>query len=228
MCKRADAVVGVADAVGEELDKYWGIKGVKTIHNGIDTRIFNKKKETIFDNKEKFHILYVGSIIPRKGLEYLFEAIDSLENTIVHIIGNPSGPSKKYLDIILSKVKNKDRIIVEGKIPNKELPKYYSDADCFVLPTISEGLPKVVLEAMACECPVITTNVSGNPEVVNNKTGYLIEAKNANQLKETIKEIQDNKSEARKRAKNAKKIVENNFTWKEAAKKYALLYKSLI
>jgi len=117
--------------------------------------------------------------------------------------------------------------VVLGKVPNKDLPKYYSSADCFALPTISEGLPKALLEAMACGCPVIATNVSGNPEVVNSRTGYLVPAKDSGALRDAIIEIMEDSAAAKKRARAGAELIRGEFTWKKAAKNYAVLYKKL-
>jgi glycosyltransferase involved in cell wall biosynthesis len=125
-------------------------------------------------------------------------------------------------------MKNKERIVIFGKVKHSELPKYYSSADCMVFPTLSEGFPKVLIEAMACECPVIATNIPGNNEILNNTTGYPVEPNNSEQIRDAILRVMQNPGEAKQKAKKAAGIVKTKFTWEEAAKKYAQLYKKLL
>jgi glycosyltransferase involved in cell wall biosynthesis len=229
MCRRATRIVGVAEAVTNEIRENFGVKNAETIYNGIDSKIFFRRKENPFaKNSKTFNILFVGRITPLKGLEYLFDAIDGLENAKLFVACDMNKAEEKYLKILLRKVKHPQKIIFLGKVPNKELPKYYSGADCTVLPSLAEGFPKVIIEAMACGCPVITTNVSGNPEIVTEKTGFLVEPKNSAKLKEAIVEIMQNPVEAKKRARNAAEIAAEKFTWRNSAEKYASLYKKIL
>ena len=227
MCHNATHIVGVAKAVSDELVENFGVKNISFIHNGIDSNYFKKIKSDKFSEFSDFKILYVGSIIPRKGLEFLFQAIKDLDVKLF-LVGNCNNLSRIYLNDLMQQYGVKDKIVVLGKVLNQDLPSYYSAADCFVLPTLSEGLPKVVLEAAACKCPVITTNVSGNPELINKKTGLLVESKNAFELKKAIEFVMQNSAKSKKLALNARYLVENEFTWKKAASKYALLYKTLV
>ncbi|MCX6800754.1 MAG: glycosyltransferase family 4 protein [Candidatus Diapherotrites archaeon] len=229
MCGNATRVVGVAKAVTKEVKEDFGVENAITIYNGIDSKIFFKRKENPFEkNSETFNILFVGRITPLKGIEYLFEAVDGIKNAKLFMIGDMNKTEETYMKIILSKIKNKENIIFLGKVPNMELPKYYSGADCMILPSLAEGFPKVVIEAMACGCPVIATNVSGNPEVVNEKTGYLVEPKNSAQLRAKILHVMQNREEAKKMAQTACKMILEKFTWENSAKDYAKLYKKMM
>jgi len=111
------------------------------------------------------------------------------------------------------------------KVPNQELPKYYSMADVFVLPTLYDPCPKVILEAMACETPIIASKVSGIPELIKNgREGILIPSKNSNLLADKIIDLLSNQDDATLMGKNARSRVENDFTWNLCAKKILQLY----
>ncbi|MFA6269318.1 MAG: glycosyltransferase family 4 protein [archaeon] len=229
MCRNADMVVGVANAVSDEVKQNFGVNKVKTIYNGIDLDIFKKTKAGVFENyPDTFNLLFVGRVVPLKGLEYLFEALNGIDNVKLFIAGEVTGVSKRYFDIILKKINNKNKVVLLGIISNNDLPKYYSSADCFILPTLAEGLPKVVLEAMACGCPVITTDVSGNSEIVTEKTGYLVKPFSSIELRDAIIYLMNNTKDAHKRVLCAKEMVNSKFSWKNAAKGYADLYKDLL
>ncbi len=184
-------------------------KKLKLIYNGIDAlKIeFLPKDEArlkLFKNLSKkygeifqidFIIGTIANLYPTKGLEYLIEAARILKSIIhdskfiILIIGD--GQERSNLE---SRIKNyglEDRIILLGQIP--EAFKYSKAFDIFVLPSIKEGFPWVILEAMAAKLPVIATRVGGIPEIIEGgKNGILVESKNPQQLAETIKYLIEN------------------------------------
>ncbi len=230
MSKNADLVVGVSKGVSNEIKEYWKVNPKKTIsiYNGINYNSFKRKKSDVMTKySDTFNILYVGRITPLKGINYLFDAINNIKNVCLFVIG-ASTVHEEYFQQILQKVKDKKKIILIGKIPHNELAKYYSAADCMVLPSLGEGFPKVILEAMAAECPVISSNIPGSNEIVNEKTGWLFKRENPKDLESKIRFVIDNYGEAKKRARNARELVKTYFTWEIAAKKYAKAYKKLV
>ncbi len=175
-------------------------KELKLIHNGIDAlKIEFLPKDEAKSKLKVFQAdLTIGTIAnfyPTKGLEYLIEAAKILKSLI---------PDSKFLILIIgdgqersnleSRIKNYglgENIILLGQIP--EAYKYTKAFDIFVLPSVKEGFPWAVLEAMAAKVPVISTSVGAVPEIIENgKNGILVEPKKPEQLAEAIKYLMEN------------------------------------
>ena len=115
--------------------------------------------------KEKGRICFVGRLASQKNLFALLEAVKDLANIRLVLIG--SGSQEKEL----KEKAETENINVEflGNIPNYQLPAELNRAELFILPSLYEGHPKTILEAMACQLPVIGTNVEGTREVIAHK-----------------------------------------------------------
>jgi len=200
---------------------------------GIDINLFKPRdKEKIreeFKIKEKKIILFVGQLIERKGIEYFLIAISKLDK--IHkkdckfvIIGD--GPEKINLLKLTHELNIYDDILFTGKVSINKLLKWYSLADIFVLPSLSEGRPTVINEAMASECAILATNVSGNPEqVIEGFNGYLFEPKDINTLASKLIYLLDNdKLTENMGKKSRKRVINEGWSWKSYAKKILRIY----
>lgn len=167
-------------------------------------------------------VLTVCRFSPQKGLEYLVEAslavVKKIPNVKFIIRSYSSEPEykKKILTLISANHLDDHYKIIEEFSSYEEIPRYMVASDVFVLPSISEGLAMVVLEAMTCGLPVISTRVGGAPDVIiNNYNGLLIESKNADSLAKAMLSVLLDDA-ARKRLSNgalvtARRINENEF-----------------
>lgn len=133
---------------------------VKIMGHGINTDIFKpleSRKENDF-----FKILTVGRISPIKDIKTLVRAISELKNKNceLEIVGGANGQEKYFQEVkdLIKELKIEDKVNFIGPIPNREVMKYYQTADLFVNMAPTGGLDKAILEAMACEVPVIVCN----------------------------------------------------------------------
>jgi glycosyltransferase involved in cell wall biosynthesis len=184
---------------------------IKTIPNGIDQDNYTKqKKENI--------IVSSGRLLPRKGFQYLINAIkDEKLNYELHILGD--GPFRNELQK-LSK-NSKTKIVFHGWISNKsdEYKKILGKAKIYVLASLKENASIALLEAMSASCAIITTNISGCPETVG-KSGILVDPKNTNQIKENILNlIKDEKLMKSYQNKSRRRLLDK-FTWDKISKEY--------
>ncbi|MCH7744719.1 MAG: glycosyltransferase [Chloroflexi bacterium] len=157
---------------------------VRIIPAGVDLGLFqpldknHARKE--LGLREKKVILYVGRIEPLKGLDILLNAVAMLEDTSdtrLLIVGGKPGLDKELdrLKLLANQLGIADFVTFTGALGQTELPKYYSAADVFVLPSYSESFGLVALEAMACGTPVVVSRVGGLKTFVKDgETGYLI------------------------------------------------------
>jgi len=140
---------------------------------GVDIDKFKpRNKEKIreeFEIKERIIALFVGQLIKRKDVGTLLKAVSKLDDVCrkeikVVIIG--SGPDANNLFYLINELDIADIVTLIGQVPEEELLKWYSIADIFVLPSLSEGRPTVINEAMASECAIVAADVSGIPEQI--------------------------------------------------------------
>ena len=161
----------------------------------------------------------------RKGVEYLIRAVKIVlkkdKNVLCCIIGG--GYLEEYLKKLTSDSELNDYIRFLGVKRNKEVIPYTNASDILVLPSLNEGLPVVLCEALACGKPVVATNVAGTPELVSKDIGYLVKPKDANDLAEKILLALNKKWKKEKLLKRAKE-----FSVTRAVKKLMGVYKSLL
>jgi glycosyltransferase involved in cell wall biosynthesis len=153
-------------------------------------------------------ILYVGRLHPVKNVALLlksFSRLDKRDRCLLVIVGD--GPEKQRLNELASKLNIHDRVHFEGFMPKKNVLEYMKAADVFVLPSIVEGQPRVILEAWACGLPVVASKVSGIENLVTDGSdGLLFSLASEEQLAKTISIALEDDTANKIRA-NAKKHV---------------------
>ncbi|UWG52011.1 Glycosyltransferase [Halalkaliarchaeum sp. AArc-CO] len=195
-------------------------------HKGIDVSKFDPSRLSDPTNTDEFRIGTAVSLTPRKGIEYLIDAVPDLveenENVKVLIAGQTPKEDETYADKLRNQVKEtgiEEYVEFLGWVD--EMPEYLNTLDVFVLPSLNEGIPGAVREALAMEVPVIATNVGGTPEVVIHKsTGLLIEPKDSEQIVESVIFFMRNPSEADRMAREGRKHVVDSFSMENYVQKY--------
>jgi glycosyltransferase involved in cell wall biosynthesis len=226
--KDSDSIIAVSNAGANSIRKYFPDKNIKVIYNGIDLNVFHRVDSDVKDKLGAEHLLlFVGRPMPLKGIQYLLEATKILSRKFkglkVLLLGVDRPDSQIYLRWLreIAKKSGLDNVIFSKGVPYTEMPKYYSAADCFVLPTLSEGLSKVLLEAQACSCPVVATNMGSNPEIVIEKGGLLCEPRSSSNLAEKITEVFENKERY-----DGSEFVKA-FTWERNVEEMIKLYEQI-
>ncbi|HQV00312.1 MAG: glycosyltransferase family 4 protein [Bacteroidia bacterium] len=204
-------------------------------HAGVKSdKIIELPNATIVPNeiplKQKgspFTFLFVGRFAYNKGIDVLLQAISLLDKTQAaqtNFILVGTGPLYQQLKskYALSNVQ------YVGFADDNALASYYKQSQAFVLPTLFEGMPTVVLEAMARALPVIVTDVGATAMLVDESNGYLIEKNNLNQLKEALIKMTSLSDEAYdKLSKQSFEKVKTNFSWQAVAQQHYSLFTSL-
>jgi glycosyltransferase involved in cell wall biosynthesis len=176
---------------------------------------------------EKF-LLFVGRIDWNKGLEYAVEAVPLLQDMGLSlvIIGEDVG-YKKLLDERIRKLGIEDHVIFTGKVSDEVLLSAYAACTLFVLPAFYEGLPTVVLEAMAYKKPVIATKTGGTKYVITHGyNGFLIEYGDPQDIYEKVKEALA--SDVKKIGEHAREEVKAKYTWEVSAAQVEKVYEDLL
>ncbi|AIL13533.1 hypothetical protein IM40_08635 [Candidatus Paracaedimonas acanthamoebae] len=199
------------------------IKGV-----GVNTDIFSYQEEPQIDDKKGPLVSFVSRMLKDKGILELIDAIKILRFQHIkaqfHFWGDldPLNPSSITIQE-LNDWQQDGLIIWHG--PTKEVVSVYHKSHLVVLPSYREGLPKTLLEAASCGRALVTTDVPGCREVVQNeKNGLLVPSKNALALAEAIQKLIINSPLRKKMGKQGREIIERNFSEKKLIQQTLQLY----
>lgn len=176
---------------------------VKVVHCGVDTKVFRARShETPYEKGENpFMILCVGTLHEVKGQPYLIEACRLLQerghNFECHFVGD--GPDRKALNELVEHAGLSGKVHFHGRRTREQIARLLMDADVLTTPSVPtrdgrrEGIPVVLMEAMGSGVPVIASNLSGIPELVNDqRTGLLVPPRDAKSLADALEHyIQD-------------------------------------
>ena len=223
----ADAITTVSKTFADEISNKFGASDkIYFIPNGVDIPESVQKVD-----RNILKLLFVGSLIPRKGVHILIDAMARLKtkrNILLNIIGE--GPEKENLTRQVNENEQNGKIHFLGNLAPEDVQKYMLERDCLILPSYMEGTPNVVKEAMACGLPVIATNVGGIPELVTHgEQGLLFEPGDVETLVKHINYILENPEKASEMGRKGRQfIIEKGFTWKNTAKQYTEIYKDNI
>lgn len=225
--KRASHLIAVSQNTKQDLTEYLKIpeNRISVIYIGVDRNIFKPYDVKLLD---KPYIMYVGSERPRKNLNRLFEAFAKLKGEFpelklvkVGAAGRTEEFRRDTMRILASLGITRDVIFVDPA-PELDLAHYYSSASLLAYPSLYEGFGLPPLEAMACGCPVITSNTSSLPEVVG-KAGIMVDPYDTDALAQAMRRVlTDDKLRdemVRKGLEQAKK-----FSWQKTAKQTLEVY----
>lgn len=188
-----------------------GFKNVKYLPNPLSNSLvdqINELKETI--NRCPKQLLYVGHVYETKGVFELVEGCKNIDGIKLRIVGKYSQEIYNKLNSIANKTVKNTWIDFVGEIDHKEVLKEFMKADIFVLPSYTEGFPNVILEAMACECPIIASNVGAMPEMLdiyNNPCGICINPHSSKDVHDAVLLLLDDSRRKEEYAKRAKERV---------------------
>ena len=204
---------------------------IHLFYNAIDTSLIEKHAEISAGSKivfedGKFSIVSVGRLAEQKGYRYLIEAIalvkDQIRNIKLYILGE--GEDKTELLAQRDRLGLLNQIEFLGLVPQDQVPAILTRCDLFVLASLWEGLPTVVLEAMAVKVPVIATEIPGTNELVQDGiTGWLVPPKDAKSLAQAIVHAYRNPLESETMTKNAFSIL-TKYRIDQVARQYYELY----
>lgn len=229
-----DAAVGVSDEIIKELQKYMPAQKVHKIENGIDTAKFSGNVDR---HQAKTHlglprgklVGFVGRLSADKGISYLLRAIHELNlrgNDICAVIVG-DGDYKESLIADVQALGMTDSVILLGN--RNDTPLLYPAFDVFVLPSLKEAFPMVILEAMACKTPIVATQVGDIYRIIeNDRSGLLVQPGDAHSLSIAINELLHDQDKVEQLTMTARERVETLFSSSIMAAKYELLYKKTL
>lgn len=219
--KFADIIIITSPLLKGKINKY-SPKRIELIPNSVDTELFtpvNKKRKNIRK------ILFVGRLEKQKNLFSLIEAVSTLDHKLKLIfIGDGSLKSKLLKFAYRKKV---DLEIIKPMSHNK-LPSFLKSADIFVLPSLIEGHPKILLEAMSVGLPCVGSNVEGIREIIIHNENGIITQTDSKSIRSGLFKLLGNKSLQKRLGQNARNFIVSNFNSTHLLKKETNLLLKLI
>lgn len=199
----------------------FGVNANGVINNSIDApeyrdccsaRDFRAELEL---NEENFIVAFVGRFIPEKGIETIIEASRRPEIRVRHVVFALAGDGPMS-DIVRAAEGVSLRCL--GRLGKEDVSALLQQSDALCLPTRSEGFSTTLLEASACGCPSIVTDVGGAKELIpNEEYGTIISSASVNDLSSAIVKLADNPVWRGIQAKNCRKLVEERYSWPSTA-----------
>ena len=167
-------------------------------------------------SKDKFNILFIGSVTDRKKPHMIIDAIQGINDKSYHLSIVGPAPNEKYfkeLKDLIDKSDLQNQVSLIGPVDRESVKDYYSTSNLMILPSISEGLARVIFESQVAMCPVLVTDAPGMSDIViDGQTGYVFESNNLDSLSLKIEYIKNNYEEASLVAKNAKGFILSNYS----------------
>lgn len=207
---------------------------IEIIPNGVDVDKFKPEKMQTDDFSYIFFLSVLDEFHQYKGLDYLLKALKIVKDKIPNvklIVGGKGVLLHHYQEMAVS-LGLMDNVEFAGFIPDEQIVDYYNQANVFVLPSISslqEGFGIVALEALACQTPVVTTNIVGVAEDLKQiEGGLVIPPKDTKKLADAIIQILEDEQLQNEMGERGRKLVEKKYTWKGVASSMEKLYKNIL
>jgi glycosyltransferase involved in cell wall biosynthesis len=231
--RRINRRIAVSKAIARSVDQgglsFTAQKVDRVIYCGVDLKRFvpvdmvNAKR--FLGLQGNVVVGAVGRLIPRKGYDYLLRAMPDIKEVFsnVKIVLAGDGEEEENLRLLANELDVQENVVFLGN--RKDIPDVLSSFDVFVLPSLSEGLGVVILEAFAAGKPVIASNVEGIPEmVIDEENGFLVPIKDSDALAERIITLLKDPLLASRMGKKGRRLVEENFDINNKIREYESLY----
>ncbi|MCK4782636.1 MAG: glycosyltransferase family 4 protein [Desulfobacteraceae bacterium] len=237
ICRKSDHLVLVTRFFADQLRKYYKISPAKmtTVYNGSP---FYPTEKDFADNPHGSHggnetrtILFVGRFDWHKRIELLIDAMPVVmrSHPYVRLVLIGDGMMKGCMTERLCSLDYSDKILFAGWVDSKRVLSYYTEADCVCLPSISEGLPKVLLEAMGMKVPVISAaNLAGRELLRNGDYGRLVEDATPEAWGLAINKVLARGPEVREKITRSADLIDKVYRWHHVAERIDLAYEKVL
>ncbi len=199
---------------------------IRIVPNGVDTEKFKPRRETR-DN----YIFWGGRFVPEKGLEYLIKSLNLVvkERPEVKLVMAGGGPLFSKIHRIAIHYGLEKNIVFKGIVAHNKMPALFGSASMYVLPSLKEGMPYALLEAMACGKAVIGSDVPGiNDIITHGVNGLLVPPKNPKALADAITQLLEDKNLRWKLEQNARQLIVEKYSWKTITERIERVYFEVI
>ncbi len=220
----SDLVLAPSRQTAHELERGYRVSKVAVLPNVTSALAISTASE-IDGVPDRDFLLFVGRLRIRKGVEILLHAMAAQReqdpDTFTNLVIVGDGEHRQRLESIATSLHLQDRVHFVGRKAREEVAAIMSQASALVVPSLYEGMPLVILEAMSRGLPIVASRVSGIPEVViDGESGWLVEPEDVGQLKRALESVASSRSEARRRGEAGRAWVETEANPQMAARKW--------
>ena len=219
--KEAAGIIANSQGLKERAEKFENRYQISVIENGVDMNFFSPSHQK--KDSDTVKILFVSRLIERKGLQLIIPLLQNIQkkvwqqcNNNIELVIVGDGPYRSQLEELVDETKTRELVRFEGQKNKNELVKYYKEADIFLLPSMWEGMPNVVLEAMSSGLPIIMTPCEGSKELITDN-GIIADYDN---MEEKIVFLCTHKEERCQMGKNSVKNIEQKYQWNIISDRY--------
>jgi len=186
VARACDAVIAVSDEVARSVPRWCGVSSGKvfTVYNGVDVQAFAPDRDAREAIRKQYGlapddrlILFLSHVTRQKGLHVLLKCLPRVRARHEHVKLLVAGEGDYLADVkyLVDTMKLQASVIFAGHVPHEMAPAYINASDFFILPTLrQEGMPFALLEAMACQKPIIASRIGGIPSVVEDSANGLL------------------------------------------------------
>jgi glycosyltransferase involved in cell wall biosynthesis len=235
-CKKADAIISVSNTATKDTINALKVdpRRIRTIYHGVNGHFKPINDErALAAERQKYHlpdhfILYVGQIYPMKNVGGIIRAFLKVRQQASHklvIVGSP-GPNCQRDLALIDQYQLHDNVILTGWVPSEDVPVLYNLADLFVFPSFYEGFGIPLLEAMACGCPIVTSNRETTVEVVDD-AAILVDPADVDDIAAGIYKGLTSQNLRRDLVQKGFRRV-NKFSWETSARETLSLFESVV
>ena len=212
---RADKLRAVSSSTEAQVRQMTQNKEITRFPAWVDFDKF-KDIEPVRESNEEFKILFIGSVTDRKKPHLIVEAINNIKSKELELYIVGPTPNESYLSELkelVQKYNLEDQVIFTGSVNRESVMEHYSQTNLMILPSVSEGLARVIFESQVTACPVLVTDAPGMGDIViDGQTGYVFESNNLESLTNKIQEIKNNYEDAVHVGNNAKDFILSNYS----------------
>jgi glycosyltransferase involved in cell wall biosynthesis len=230
--KGSTAVVCVSEFTRlEVLERYPSIpeEKLKVIHGGVDLERFHPCSPGVIKERYELndYLLCVGEVRPYKNIENVFRALELWsDGPQLAISGNIFGKHKEKLENLASSLNIENRVTWLGYVPDDLLPNLYSEATAFIFPSLYEGFGLPLVEAMACGCPTLSSNMASLPEI-GGKAAHFFDPTEIGDMAEAIRMVCEDSAYRQKLAQDGPKHAKK-YNWESSFKKHMELFETIL
>ena len=198
------------------------------VHCGADLARYRYQAPSRDGADRDLAVICVGRLVPRKGQAVLLEALAQMKDGVtVTFVG--SGPAAADLDALASRLGLGDRVSFAGAKGQDEIPGLLAAHDVFCLPSFSEGVPVVLMEAMAAGLPAVSTTIAGIPELITDGiTGLLVPPGRADRLAEVLGQLWADPDLVGRLSRAGRDVVERQFDAEQCAAELADVFARMV
>lgn len=236
--QRSDRIVTVSERLREKIQSLSSVAApISVIYNGADPARFKclsktDARATLQISLQARVIVFIGNLIPVKGVRYLLEAFAELhsnggkDDCLLYLVGD--GSERENLRKIAQSLEIGGKVVFAGQRNHSEIPLWLNAADLLVLPSISEGFPTIIPEAMMCGVPVIASDVGGIREIIiHGKTGFLTKPGDKSDLTRGMEILLSDRGIRSQIIADAREQV-GRFTWEHNSRESMKVYQTLL